>query len=221
MKGLFITFEGPEGSGKSTIIKKVNEILTQKIHDYKIILTREPGGTNNPLAEHIRQIILQQSTYKITDRTELLLFAASRAQHTYDVIEPNLLRGNIVLCDRFIHSSIAYQGYARSLDIQKITDISVFASNNIHPDLTFFLMIRPEEGLKRINANALRDFNRLDNESISMHEKVYDGYKKILATKQPSFVEIDASQSIDEVLSNVMEHIYILIRKHYGIKIIN
>ncbi|MDR0545900.1 MAG: dTMP kinase [Mycoplasmataceae bacterium] len=215
-RGLFVSFEGPEGSGKSTIIKMVYEKLAQLFPQHKTILTREPGGNNNVIAEQIRQIILQKTIQQIAPKTEVLLFAASRAQHVHDLILPNLEQGNIVLCDRFIHSSIAYQGYARGIDVDKIWEISMFATNNVQPDLSFFLMIPPKEGLKRINANMLREINRIDSEDISIHEKVYDGYKNILKQKKSSYIQIDANQPVDIVFKNVMLHLEKAIKKHYG-----
>jgi dTMP kinase len=120
MSGTFITFEGPDGSGKSTIIKKIYEQLLIDFPKKKIVLTREPGGTNNKIAEDIRNILLNKIDYKIDYHAEALLFAASRAQHVHDFIEPNLKQGNIVLCDRYIDSSIVYQGYGRKLGVDNI-----------------------------------------------------------------------------------------------------
>jgi dTMP kinase len=119
-KGLFITFEGPDGSGKSTVIASVYEILKNNRHQFGICITREPGGKNNAIAEDIRHILLNKIEYQISARAEALLFAASRAQHVKDFIQPNLVKGNLVLCDRYIHSSLVYQGYARKLGIKEV-----------------------------------------------------------------------------------------------------
>jgi dTMP kinase len=119
-RGLFIAFEGPDGSGKSTILQMLYKKLIKNIHNHLIVLTREPGGHNNIIAEDIRNILLNKVEYKIDDRAEALLFAASRAQHVKDFILPHLNNGNIVLCDRYIYSSLAYQGYARGLGFESI-----------------------------------------------------------------------------------------------------
>jgi dTMP kinase len=120
MSGLFITFEGPDGSGKSSILKKINEQLAIDFPHKQFMMTREPGGTNNKIAEDIRNILLNKIEYKIDYHAEALLFAASRAQHVHDFIQPNLSAGNIVLCDRYIDSSIVYQGFGRKLGVENI-----------------------------------------------------------------------------------------------------
>jgi dTMP kinase len=119
-KGLFISFEGPDGSGKSTIVSMLTKALVSKKYPFEIMSTREPGGRNNVIAEDIRNILLNKIEYKITDRAEALLFAASRAQHVQDFIDPNIRKGNLVLCDRYIHSSLVYQGYARGLGMREV-----------------------------------------------------------------------------------------------------
>ncbi|GHU31091.1 hypothetical protein FACS1894166_01910 [Bacilli bacterium] len=119
-RGLFVTFEGPDGSGKSTVLQMLYQKLVQTVHNHSIVLTREPGGRNNIIAEDIRNILLNKVEYKIDDRAEALLFAASRAQHVKDFILPNLNNGNIVLCDRYIYSSLVYQGYARGLGLDSV-----------------------------------------------------------------------------------------------------
>jgi dTMP kinase len=118
--GLFITFEGPDGSGKSTILANIYNFLKKNKYSFHISITREPGGRNNPIAEDIRNILLNKIEYQISPRAETLLFAASRAQHVKDFIQPNLQKGNLVLCDRYIHSSLVYQGYARKLGIKEV-----------------------------------------------------------------------------------------------------
>jgi dTMP kinase len=216
-KGLFISFEGPDGSGKSTIVSLLTKALVSKKYPFQIASTREPGGHNNVIAEDIRNILLNKIEYKIADRAETLLFAASRAQHVKDFIDPNLRKGNLVICDRYIHSSLVYQGYARGLGMKAIWDINQFAINDSIPDLTIIMMINPEEGLKRIKANNQRDFNRLDRETITLHEKVYQGYRKILDENHDNkIVEIDASRSIEQVYNNVLDVVTKAIDKHYA-----
>ncbi len=192
---MFITFEGPDGSGKSTIIKKVYEKL---INDgFDIVLTREPGGT--PIAEKIRDIILDNSNVALDARTEALLYAASRRQHLVEKIRPALKEGKIVLCDRFLDSSLAYQGGGRNLGVQNVLNINLFATENTYPDLTLFFDIDPELGLKRVSQDKKRVADRLDNENENFHEKVYSTFKEIVNTNSQRIIKIDASKSIEEV----------------------
>lgn len=192
---MFITFEGPDGSGKSTIIKKVYERL---INDgFDIVLTREPGGT--PIAEKIRDIILDNSNVALDARTEALLYAASRRQHLVEKIRPALKEGKIVLCDRFLDSSLAYQGGGRNLGVQNVLNINLFATENTYPDLTLFFDIDPELGLKRVSQDKKRVADRLDNENENFHEKVYSTFKEIINTNSQRIITIDASKSIEEV----------------------
>lgn len=192
---MFITFEGPDGSGKSTIIKKVYERLVNDGFD--IVLTREPGGT--PIAEKIRDIILDNSNVALDARTEALLYAASRRQHLVEKIRPALKEGKIVLCDRFLDSSLAYQGGGRNLGVQNVLNINLFATENTYPDLTLFFDIDPELGLKRVSQDKKRVADRLDNENENFHEKVYSTFKEIVNTNRQRIITIDASKSIEEV----------------------
>lgn len=192
---MFITFEGPDGSGKSTIIKKVYEKL---INDgFDIVLTREPGGT--PIAEKIRDIILDNSNVALDARTEALLYAASRRQHLVEKIRPALKEGKIVLCDRFLDSSLAYQGGGRNLGVQNVLNINLFATENTYPDLTLFFDIDPELGLKRVSQDKKRVADRLDNENENFHEKVYSTFKEIVNSNSQRIITIDASKSIEDV----------------------
>lgn len=192
---MFITFEGPDGSGKSTIIKKVYEKLVND--GFHIVLTREPGGT--PIAEKIRDIILDNSNVALDARTEALLYAASRRQHLVEKIRPALKEGKIVLCDRFLDSSLAYQGGGRNLGVQNVLNINLFATENTYPDLTLFFDIDPELGLKRVSQDKKRVADRLDNENENFHEKVYSTFKEIVNTNSQRIITIDASKSIEEV----------------------
>ncbi|MDR2568046.1 MAG: dTMP kinase [Mycoplasmataceae bacterium] len=205
MSGFFITFEGPDGSGKSTILKMVGETLQQKFSNHSILLTREPGGTNNPIAEDIRNILLNKIEYKIDYHTEALLFAASRAQHVSDFIKPNLEKNAIVLCDRYIDSSIVYQGYGRKLGVENILKINEFAMQGVLPNVTFILMVKPEVGLERIFSNKTREVNRIDKEKGGLHQMVYDAYRKIIdSDKTGRIIEIDASKDLPTVLEEVL-----------------
>ena len=175
-QGLFITFEGPEGAGKTTVISTLYNRL--KAEGRQVILTREPGGIE--IAEKIRTIILDNNHTEMDAKTEALLYAAARRQHLVEKVIPALNNGTIVLCDRFIDSSLAYQGYARNLNVDDVLLINQFAIENTMPDLTVFFDINPEEGLARINKNNEREKNRLDKESINFHQKVYEGYKELI-----------------------------------------
>lgn len=195
---MFITFEGPDGSGKSTVIKKVYEKL---INDgYPIILTREPGGT--PIAEKIRNVILDNDNTALDARTEALLYAASRRQHLVEKIRPALKEGKIVLCDRFLDSSLAYQGGGRHLGIENVLNVNLFATENTYPDLTLFFNISPEEGLKRVSADKKRVADRLDNENENFHHDVYNAFLKVVNDNKNSIVVIDATKSVDEVVDS-------------------
>ena len=192
---MFITFEGPDGSGKSTIIKKIHEKLVSE--GYNIVLTREPGGT--PIAEKIRNIILDNENQELDARSEALLYAASRRQHLVEKIWPALKEGKIVLCDRFIDSSIAYQGGGRNIGVENVLNVNLFATENTYPDLTIFFDVSPEIGLARVSRDKKRVADRLDNENENFHDKVYETFKEIVKNNPNRIISIDASKSIDEV----------------------
>ncbi len=193
-KGLFVSFEGGEGSGKTTVISHLIDYIKELNIEY--IVTREPGGCD--IAEQIRNVILDTSNTAMNKRTEALLYAASRAQHVEEKLRPALESGKLVICDRYVDSSIIYQGYARDNNVDDIWFINNFAMDNVVPDVTIFFDIKPEEALKRLEN---REMNRLDLESLSFHQKVYDAYMNLC--KQPHFVKVDATQSVDEVVKDV------------------
>ena len=200
---MFITLEGPEGSGKTTAVEAAVKELESK--GYQIVRTREPGGT--PIAEQIRNVILDKENTKMDPRTEALLYAASRRQHLVEKVWPALKEGKIVICDRYLDSSLAYQGGARGLGIDNILNVNMFATENTFPDLTLLFDITPEEGLKRIAANASREVNRLDLEKLEFHHKVRNTFLE-LAKKYPErYVIIDASKSREEVAKATLEAI--------------
>lgn len=198
-KGRFITFEGPEGAGKTTVIARLHERL--KTEGKQVVLTREPGGIR--IAEQIRTIILANDNTEMDGKTEALLYAAARRQHLIEKVIPALDAGAIVLCDRFIDSSLAYQGYARGLGIDEVLLINQFAIENTMPDLTIFFDINPEEGLARIMTNSDREKNRLDKESVGFHEKVYEGYKKLIQRYPERIIVTNARLSEEAVTENV------------------
>jgi len=200
---MFITLEGPEGSGKTSAI----ESAVQKLQEmgYEIVRTREPGGT--PIAEQIRNVILDKANTNMDPRTEALLYAASRRQHLVEKVWPAIKEGKIVICDRYLDSSLAYQGGARGLGIDNVLNVNLFATENTWPDLTLLFDIKPEEGLKRIAANASREVNRLDLEKIEFHQKVRESFL-LLAKKYPErFIIIDASKSREEVAKDTLDAI--------------
>ena len=200
---MFITLEGPEGSGKTTAVEAAVKELEKR--GYKIVRTREPGGT--PIAEQIRNVILDKANTAMDARTEALLYAASRRQHLVEKVWPALKEGKIVICDRYLDSSLAYQGGARGLGIDEVLNVNLFATENTWPDLTLLFDITPEEGLQRIAANASREVNRLDLEKLDFHHKVRGAFL-LLASKYPErFVIIDASKSREEVAKDTLEAI--------------
>ena len=198
-KGQFITFEGPEGAGKTTVIATLHERL--EAEGKQVVLTREPGGIR--IAEQIRTIILDNDNTEMDAKTEALLYAAARRQHLIEKVIPALNAGAIVLCDRFIDSSLAYQGRARGLGIDEVLLINQFAIENTMPDLTIFFDINPEEGLARIMNNSSRENNRLDKESVAFHESVYEGYKELLQRYPERIVVTNARLSEAVVTENV------------------
>ena len=200
---MFITLEGPEGSGKTTAV----EFAVKKLEEmgYQIVRTREPGGT--PIAEQIRNVILDKQNTAMDPRTEALLYAASRRQHLVEKVWPAIKEGKIVICDRYLDSSLAYQGGARGLGIDEILNINLFATENTWPDLTLLFDIKPEIGLQRISANANREVNRLDLEKIDFHNKVRDSFL-LLAKRYPErFIIIDASRDREQVAKDTLEAI--------------
>lgn len=195
---MFITFEGPDGSGKSTIIQKVYDYLIE--NNYDVIKTREPGGS--PIAEKIRNLILDTENTEMGYRTEALLYAASRAQHVEETILPALNEKKIVLCDRFLISSLAYQGVGRDLGIENVRKINEFAINEVFPDFVLFFDVDPITTLKR--KSSLDTADRLEKEGNNFHERVYNGYKEILNSEKNIEI-IDATQSVEDVFSQCIK----------------
>lgn len=193
--GWFITLEGGEGAGKSSAIELLTNKLKQKGLD--VVVTREPGGVR--IAEKIRSIILDPEHTEMDARTEALLYAAARRQHLAEVVVPAIERGAIVLCDRFVDSSLAYQGYARGLGMEDVWEINRFAIHDMMPDITFWLDIDPQAGLNRIAANQTREVNRLDQEQLAFHEAVREGYDRIAKQHPERIVKLDASQTLAEI----------------------
>ena len=206
---LFITFEGGEGSGKSSALKLLDERLRNE--GYQTVLTREPGGT--PIAEQIRNVILDKANTKMDSRTEALLYAASRRQHLVEKVWPALKEGKIVLCDRYLDSSLAYQGGARGLGIDNVLNVNAFATEGTFPDLTLLFDIEPEKGLERIAKNASREVNRLDLEKIEFHRGVRATFLEIAKRYSDRFVIIDASKPLDQVVQDVYDAVMARMKK--------
>lgn len=203
MAGLFISFEGGEGSGKSSAIKKVEEKLTNA--GYKVVITREPGGVS--VSEQIRNVILDVNN-AMSKETEALLYAASRTEHLYAKVIPLINEGYVVLSDRYIDSSLAYQGYARGIGMQKVLDINMFAKEYL-PKVTYFFDVKPEVGLARIQGRDKID--RLDLETFDFHNKVYEGYLEVCKLYPERVKKINGEREleliVDEVFNDIMKYL--------------
>jgi dTMP kinase len=192
MSGKFIVFEGVEGAGKTTQIHQTAEWLRQKYgKDRSIVITREPGGTK--LGKQIRQLLLEDPTSEVGHRTELLLYGADRAQHVESVIRPQLEQGNIILCDRFTDSTIAYQGYGRGFDRDEIDRVNQLATGGLQSDLTCWLDLDVETGLQRVLRRGKPD--RMEQATLDFHQRVRQGYQELANSYPNRIVRIDASQS--------------------------
>lgn len=203
MRGLFITIEGPDGSGKSTQIDYIREYLDGL--GVETIFTREPGGT--PISEKIRAVILDKNNSEMDPMTEAFLYAASRAQHVAQLIGPALERGKTVVCDRFLDSSIVYQAYARGLG-KCVNAINQYAIGKYTPDITFYLRLPAEEAMSRITGHK----DRLESEDISFHRQVAEGYDALQRTFPERIVAIDATRSKEEVRDEIIKHLDYLFR---------
>ncbi|MCM3575894.1 dTMP kinase [Mesobacillus subterraneus] len=213
-KGIFITIEGPDGSGKTTILQMLAQNFEKE--GYAVVATREPGGIE--IAEQIREVILDPENTAMDPRTEALLYAAARRQHLAEKVKPALEEGKIVLCDRFVDSSLAYQGHARGLGIDEVYSINEFAIENMMPAMTLYFDVAPEIGLERINKNKGREVNRLDLENLDFHQKVREGYL-ILAERFPKrIVKVDASKELDTVYGQAEAEIKMLINTFFSNK---
>jgi len=203
VNGLFITLEGGDGAGKTSIIPSLKEKLAGL--GYEVVTTREPGGSK--IAEEIRSLILDPEHTEMDARTEALLYAAARRQHLVEIVLPALEQGKIVLCDRFIDSSLAYQGFARGIGVEEVFSINKFAIEETMPSLTLFFDISPEKGLARISDNEEREKNRLDLENLRFHERVYEAYQDLLNTYPNRIYPINADQAIEDVEKEVYRKI--------------
>ncbi|MGG4490341.1 dTMP kinase [Metabacillus idriensis] len=201
MKGIFITFEGPDGAGKTTILNMLSEEFMEK--GIEAVFTREPGGIR--IAEQIREVILNKENIEMDSRTEALLYAAARRQHIVEKVIPALNEGKLIICDRFIDSSLAYQGYAREIGVDDVYSINMFAIDGVMPEVTLYFDIEPERGLLRINGSDSREVNRLDLEKMDFHLKVQKGYKQLIDKFPERIKVINADQSVADVYRDVKE----------------
>jgi dTMP kinase len=199
-RGLLVTFEGPEGSGKTTLIGALAAHLGARGCDPLVL--REPGGTS--IGERIRSILLDRSSQGMCPQTELLLMEASRAQLVREKIVPALEAGLLVLCDRFADASVAYQGYGRGLGDRVVERLNSFATGGIEPDLTFLCLLPPAEGRARLEQ---RTTDRLDRESLAFHERVYEGYRTLAASRQPRLAVLDATRSPQSLVEDALAHL--------------
>lgn len=198
MKGYFITIEGSDGSGKSTQLKKIISYLEKKQVD--LVVTREPGGTD--VAEAIRELILDPAYLQMTAKTEMLLYAAARAQHVEEKVLPALQAGKVVLSDRYVDSSIAYQAYGRGLG-DMVAQVNAIATGGLVPDLTIFLDLPPAVGMARKQQEENHELDRLEQEKLEFHQKVYEGYDALCKKEPERICRIDASGTIEEVFGQI------------------
>ncbi len=196
-RGLFVTVEGTDGCGKTTQIRNIIDHLSSL--GCRVVLTREPGGTR--ISENIRSIILDPTFTEMHSITELMLYSAARAQLVEQVIKPSIAKSETVICDRYIDSFYAYQGYGRGLDMDMLKKITSLAIGDMIPDITIFLDLDPEIGLRR-RMNAANG-DRIENEQIEFHRRVYDGYKQLARENPDRIKTIDASRSVEEVWQDV------------------
>ncbi|USS87828.1 dTMP kinase [Fructilactobacillus hinvesii] len=202
MSGQLITFEGNDGAGKTTILNQVVERLTPTIGS-RLVVTREPGG--DPIAEQIRNLIVDQANQAMDARTEALLFAAARRQHLVQTILPALAADQVVLCDRYVDSSVAYQGAGRRLGEANVIELNQFATNGVLPNLTIYLAVPVSVGLRRIESRDAQATNRLDQEHRDFYVRVHDAYERLANQHPDRIVRVDATQSVTAVTDQVLQ----------------
>ncbi len=212
MKGLFITFEGPDGSGKTTQLHLLGKYLMEK--GYDIVTTRDPGGTI--ISNQIREILLKPDNKDLKNQTEILLYAASRAQLVHEVIIPAISEGKIVLCDRYIDASIAYQAYGLCIEKEIVEVINNFASSDLKPIRTYLLNINPEIGRKRVLTRNKSEFNntldRIEQKNIEYHQRVLDGFNKLAEDNSDRIIKVDGEQSIDSIFNKIKNDFEVFIQ---------
>ena len=206
MRGIFITVEGPDGAGKTSVVKRLETLLKNEVGEENLVITREPGGI--PIAEEIRKVILDPKNIEMDPRTEALLYAAARRQHLVERIIPSLKEGKMVLCDRFVDSSMAYQGAGRKIGMDPVLSINEFATEGLVPDLTLYLDVDSETGLDRIKrGRTLAELDRLDQESGVFHQRVQHAYIKLAEQEPDRIVTINARKDLNTVVSESLKAI--------------
>lgn len=206
MNGKFITFEGPDGAGKTSVMNQVIGVFQQQIGD-RLLVTREPGG--NKISEEIRKVILDRANTEMDYRTEALLYAAARRQHLVETILPALKQNKLVLCDRYVDSSVAYQGSGRQIGMEQVAKMNEFATEKLLPFKTIYFDIPVEVGLNRIAEHRDKSkIDRLDVETTAFHKRVHQGYMKIRDANADRFISIDATQPIDAVIHDTIKIIH-------------
>ncbi len=209
MSGFFVSFEGPEGSGKTSQIRRLAAFL--EAQGYQVVMTREPGGT--VIGDQIRQILLAHGNKAMKTRTEVLLFQASRAQHVAELIRPALEQGKIVLCDRFADSTLAYQGFGRGESLEDLQRLIAYATQGLTPHLTLLLDVDVEEGLRR-RQPLLQEWNRLDAETLAFHQKVREGYLQLAQADPERWSVVDAGKPIEVVEATIREIVQTRLKAH-------
>jgi len=210
--GLFITFEGPDGSGKSTQIELVADFLRRK--GYSVYCTREPGGS--AIGDQIRDVLHDVKNTEMSSRAEILLYSASRAQLVEQIILPRLAQGDVVLCDRYADSTYAYQGYGRQLDFDTLRIITEFATQKLKPDLTIYLDLDVETGLKRkveANVAGAGEWNRMDRLKVDFHQRVHHGYLEMAKNEPDRWLVVNASGTIEEINRSICDRLEKILAK--------
>ncbi|MCB6840314.1 dTMP kinase [Weissella viridescens] len=212
MTGKFISFEGPDGAGKTSVLHAILDRLTPMLGE-QLVITREPGGRDNQVAEAIRDLVLSPAYPAMDPWTEAMLYAAARRQHVVETIRPALADDKVIISDRYLDSSIAYQGGGRELGAERVADLNQYATNGLQPQATIYLDLAPEVGLARIQATRQDEINRLDVEALAFHQRVSAAYHDLIAADPDRFWVIDASQSLEQVVADAwdaMQHILTL-----------
>ncbi|WP_446002053.1 dTMP kinase [Weissella viridescens] len=212
MTGKFISFEGPDGAGKTSVLHAILDRLTPMLGE-QLVITREPGGRDNQVAEAIRDLVLSPAYPAMDPWTEAMLYAAARRQHVVETIRPALADDKVIISDRYLDSSIAYQGGGRELGAERVADLNQYATNGLQPQATIYLDLAPEVGLARIQATRQDEINRLDVEELAFHQRVSAAYHDLIAADPDRFWVIDASQPLEQVVADAwdaMQHILTL-----------
>lgn len=205
MSGRFISFEGPDGAGKTSVLTAIRTALVNQLGD-QVVYTREPGG--NPIAEQVRAVLLDKKNGAMDDWTEALLYAASRRQHVVETLKPALEAGKLILCDRYLDSSIAYQGGGRKLGIDRVWELNQYAIDDLLPDLTIFLDLPVETGLARIKKGRAETINRLDEQTTNFHRRVRQAYLTLAERFPERIVKVNADQKLAQVIEDVQSAIH-------------